>query len=109
MTLKTQAPTTFISYSWDNEEHCAWVAQFATRLRADGVDASLDKWSLIPGDQLPAFMESAIRENAFILIICTPRYKSKSDNRLGGVGYEGDIMTGEAFTGKNHRKFIPVL
>jgi hypothetical protein len=54
-------------------------------------------------------MERAVRENDFVLIICTPRYKLKSDKRTGGVGYEGDIITGEVLTKRNHRKFIPIL
>jgi hypothetical protein len=53
-------------------------------------------------------MERSIRDNDYVLIICTPRYKHRSDNREGGVGYEGDIMTGEVFAKSNHRKFIPV-
>src|SRR5690606_7761410 len=44
-----------------------------------------------------------------VLIICTPQYKSKSENRIGGVGYEGDIMTAEVLQTSNHRKFIPIL
>jgi hypothetical protein len=54
-------------------------------------------------------MEREIRTNSFVLIICTPNYKKKSDARKGGVGYEGDIMTAEVFTTQNHRKFIPIL
>lgn len=42
-------------------------------------------------------------------MVCTPKYKHKSDNRIGGVGYEGDIMTAEVLQNSNHRKFIPVL
>jgi len=44
-----------------------------------------------------------------VLIVCTPKYKLRSDGRIGGVGYEGDIMTAEVMTNKNHRKFIPIL
>ena len=64
---------------------------------------------MAPGDQLPAFMEKEIRENDYVLVICTPDYRSKSDERQGGVGYEGDIMTAEVHTQGNHRKFIPIL
>ncbi|MEW6505952.1 MAG: toll/interleukin-1 receptor domain-containing protein [Chloroflexota bacterium] len=99
----------FISYSWDDDSHREWVCSLAKRLRADGVDVTLDRWAAVPGDQLPAFMERAIRENEFVIIICTPRYKQRSDLREGGVGYEGDIMTAEVMTQQNHRKFIPVL
>ena len=102
-------PKAFISYSWDDEDHKSWVAKLATDLRSDGVDTILDQWHVVLGDQLPSFMEKEIRENNYVLIICTPNYKLKSDERKGGVGYEGDIMTAEVLNKGNHRKFIPVL
>ncbi|WP_263378393.1 toll/interleukin-1 receptor domain-containing protein [Granulicella paludicola] len=105
----TRCPKAFLSYSWESDAHNEWVKSLATRLRADGIDVSIDRWSAIPGDQLPAFMERAIRENEFVVIVCTPRYKSKSEARQGGVGYEGDIMTAEVMASGNHRKFIPIL
>lgn len=104
-----KAPTAFISYSWDSEAHKEWVRNLASRLRQDGVGVTLDRWATQPGDQLPKFMETSVRENDSVLIVCTPNYKVKSDARLGGVGYEGDIMTGEVFAGKDPRKFIPLL
>lgn len=106
----TNPQTAFISYSWDSEEHKAWVKSLATRLRtADGIDVILDRWEAIPGAQLPEFMERAIRENNYVLIVCTPKYKQRSDDRKGGVGYEGDIMTAEVMSKRNHKKFIPIL
>ena len=54
-------------------------------------------------------MERAITGHEFVLVVCTPRYKVRSDAREGGVGYEGDIITGELLKTRNHRKFIPVL
>jgi hypothetical protein len=102
-------PKAFISYSHDSEEHKRWVHDFATTLRGSGVNVTLDQWHTVHGDQMPEFMERAIRENKFVLVICTPNYKGRSDNRQGGAGYEGDIMTGEVATTRNHRKFIPVL
>jgi hypothetical protein len=57
----------FISYSWDDEAHREWVRKLAERLRADGVDVSIDRWAAAPGDQLPAFMEKAIRENQYVV------------------------------------------
>ncbi|MEW5814466.1 MAG: toll/interleukin-1 receptor domain-containing protein [Spirochaetota bacterium] len=99
----------FISYSWDSDAHRDWVLELATRLRADGVETVLDQWHLVPGDQLPAFMETAVRDSDYVLIVCTPRYKDRSERRIGGVGYEGDIITGEVLTTRNERKFIPIL
>jgi len=102
-------PKAFISYSWDDDAHKEWVRQLATRLRNEGVNVTLDLWHAAPGDQIPAFMERAVRENDFVIAVCTPKFKEKSDGRAGGVGYEGDIMTAYAFTDKDKKKFIPVL
>jgi len=99
----------FISYAWESEEVKKWVKDLAIKLRDNGIDAKLDKWEVVPGDQMPHFMEKSVRENDYVLIICTPKYKTKSDGRIGGVGYEGDIMTSEVLQNSNHRKFIPVL
>ena len=44
-----------------------------------------------------------------MLIICTPGYRERSDERRGGVGYEGHIITSEIFARGNHEKFIPIL
>lgn len=102
-------PKAFISYSWDDDAHKQWVAKLATQLRSDGVETILDQWHAVPGDQLPEFMEREIRENDYVLIVCTPNYRLKSDQRKGGVGYEGDIMTAEVHTQRNHRKFMPIV
>jgi len=102
-------PTAFISYAWESEELKEWVKNLATQLRHNAIDAKLDQWEVVPGDQLPHFMEKSVRENDYVLIICTPKYKTKSENRIGGVGYEGDIMTAEVLQNANHRKFIPIL
>ena len=102
-------PTSFISYSWDSASHKQWVSDLATRLRQDGVNIMLDKWHAVPGDQLPKFMEEAVSSNDYILIVCTSIYKNKSEERKGGVGYEGDIITAQILSGTSDRKFIPIL
>lgn len=109
MRPEPKVPKASVSYSWDDNSHRKWVRDFAARLRADGVDVTLDQWHTAPGDQLPAFMACAIRENDFVLVIVTPRFKQRSEARTGGVGYEGDIMAAEVLTSRNHRKFIPIL
>ncbi len=103
-------PKAFVSYTWKPPEHKNWVRELATKLRAeDGVEVTLDQWHTAPGDQLTHFMEQAVSSNNYVLIICTPIYKRKSDNREGGVGYEGDIMTAQAISTGNERKFLPIL
>jgi len=66
-TIMGSIPKAFISYSWDDETHKAWVKELAKRLRSDGVETILDQWHVIPGDQMPEFMEKAIRENDLFL------------------------------------------
>lgn len=107
--LNSEHPKIFISYSWEDDEHKDWVRNLAARLIADGIDATLDQYDLELGDRLPEFMEQAIAGADYVLIVCTPKYKSKSDGRKGGVGYEGHIISGELFTKKNERKFIPLI
>lgn len=75
-------PTAFVSYSWDDPDHKKWVKLLATKLRENGIESILDQWHTVPGDQLPQFMETAIRENDFVLIVCTPTYKIKSDSSV---------------------------
>ncbi len=99
----------FISYAWESEEHREWVKALANRLLSDGIDAVLDQYDLELGDRLPQFMEKSVRSSDYVLIVCTPTYKQKADERIGGVGYEGHIISGELFSQRNERKFIPVL
>jgi hypothetical protein len=102
-------PTAFISYAWESSGHNAWVRDFATRLRRDGIASILDQWEMVPGDLIPQFMEQAVVSSNYVLIVCTPEYKVKSERRVGGVGYEGDVISGEVYTGISRRKFIPIL
>ena len=99
----------FISYAWESEQHRAWVKALANRLLGDGIEAILDQYDLELGDRLPQFMEQSVRSSDYVLIVCTPAYKRKADARIGGVGYEGHIISGELFSGHNERKFIPVI
>lgn len=105
---KVKVPKVFITYAWE-EGIRNWVLDFATRLRNDGVDAILDQWDAVPGDPLTTFIETSIQESDFILVVCTPKYKTKSDSGSGGVGYEGAIITGELFYRDRPRKIIPIL
>ncbi|HLO28296.1 MAG TPA: COR domain-containing protein [Anaerolineales bacterium] len=107
--MESQPTKVYISYAWDNDSHRKWVRDLAVRLRSDGIEAILDQWNVSPGDNLPDFMEQAIRDSDFVIYVCTPSYKKKSDQRSGGVGYEGSIISAEFFVSNSMRKFIPIL
>lgn len=102
-------PCAFITYSWEDTPHNTWVKSLADRLICDGVDTLVDQYDLTLGDRLPQFMEQSITGVDYVLIVCTPTYKKKADSRVGGVGYEGHIISNELFTKHNDRKFIPIL
>ena len=103
-------PTVFISYSWDSDEHREWVAGFADYLRKAGADVLFDG-NLKLGQRLPKFMEQSIAKADYVVIICTENYKAKADGRIGGVGYENNIISGDLYatSGLNEEKYIPVL
>jgi hypothetical protein len=103
------APSVFISYAWEDDAHRAWVHSFASMLREDGINVRIDYWYMRPGDEITHFMETAVRESDFVLVVCTPRYKASSDARTGGVGYENQVLTGELFVLGNTQKVIPLL
>jgi hypothetical protein len=101
--------TVFISYSWDGEEHKEWVLNLANLLVQNGVDVILDQYDLSAGNEMTYFMEKAMTADK-ILLILTPGYKTKADNRLGGVGYEYSMVTIEYYEKEpNKSKIIPIL
>lgn len=106
---KIPPPRVFISYSWDNDEHKAWVRSLAERLTQNGVDVRLDQWHIAPGQSLTQFMEAEVLACEFTLIVCTKDYYRKSLARAGGVGYEQQIITGNIVAGTPREQFIPII
>lgn len=101
-------PKVFISYAWEDDVK-DWVKKFADRLISDDIEVYVDQYDLKLGDRLPQFMEQQITSADYVLIICTPAYKNKSDKRIGGAGYEGHIISAELLNFSNERKFIPII
>ena len=105
-----RSPVAFISYSWDSAAHRKWVLDLASRLRGKGgVQIILDQWHLQPGHDRTRFMEESVTKSDFVILICTPDYARKANNREGGVGYEAMIITGELADSIAQGKFIPIL
>ncbi|WP_321428434.1 toll/interleukin-1 receptor domain-containing protein [uncultured Methanolobus sp.] len=108
-TNKESNPTCFISYSWDNEEHKEWVMYLASRLQSNGIKVTLDEWHLQAGGDLHLFMEESIRNCNYVVIVLTPNYAKKANNREGGVGYENSIITGNIHKHLRQVKYIPII
>ncbi len=102
-------PKVFISYSHDSLEHKKWVNELGTRLRNNGIDAILDQWELLPGDDLPYFMETHLANADKILMVCTENYVSKANEGKGGVGYEKMVITSNLLKSIDENKVIPIV
>ena len=55
------------------------------------------------------FMEWAVATSDKVLIITTPEYKDRADNRKHGVGYETSLITDDLVNDQNRIKFIPII
>lgn len=104
-----ETPKVFISYSHDNEEHRDWVYRLACRLVESGVEVVLDQWDIQLGSNILKFMEKGLTNSDRVLVVCTENYNKKSNEGLGGVGYEKNILTVELFQGQDTNKFIPCI
>lgn len=108
--IEVKKPIVFISYSWDSEDHKTWVLHLANKLIEDGVEVRLDRYSNKVGAPLQYNMEQSITVADKVIVIFTPGYKKKADNREGGVGYEYSIMTSDLYNNQTvNTKIIPVL
>jgi hypothetical protein len=101
----------FISYAWEDGEYRFWVQQLAAALRRDGVNARLDAWHRLTGQDFPSFMNSEIRNADRILVLGSPSYRIKvhsneEGDSASGVGWEAMLLTGQVFAG--NRKKIAV-
>uniref|UniRef100_Q01P11 SEFIR domain protein n=1 Tax=Solibacter usitatus (strain Ellin6076) TaxID=234267 RepID=Q01P11_SOLUE len=107
----------FISYSHDSEEHRRRVLALADRLRADGIDATIDQYlePAGPAEGWPQWMEAQLRTADFVLAVCSAKYRKRveGDEAPGaghGVAWEGRLIYQHIYNAASeNRKFVPVL
>jgi hypothetical protein len=105
----------FISYSHDSLEHQDRVLALADRLRANGVDASIDQYEQAPQESWPAWCETEIDKADFVTMVCTETYLRRMNRReqpgLGhGVLWEANLIRQHLYdAGTVSNKFVPVL
>jgi hypothetical protein len=104
-------PTVFISYSWTPPENQKNVFELVARLSADGVSVIYDKKDLQPGQNKDHFIEQALTSNEIdkVLVVCNRDYADKANNRIGGVGYESEIIVTQISSQPSQTKHIPVV
>lgn len=112
---RDRPPKVFISYCQESLQHRARVADFAARLRGDGVDAVIDQYVLAPPEGFPRWIEDEIESADFVLMVCTEAYYSRVRGQAApakdkGVLWESSIIYQHVYdAGARNTKFIPVL
>ncbi|ACY15315.1 SEFIR domain-containing protein [Haliangium ochraceum] len=107
----SEVPKLFISYSWTSEEHQNWVLQLANDLADNGVHVVIDKFDLRPGHDAFKFMEQMVTDPSIskVLIVSDEAYATKSDERMGGVGIEAQIITPDVYKQAQQSKFVVLV
>lgn len=105
----------FLSYSWDSDAHKQRVLAVAQRLRNDGVDAWMDRFTTFPAEGWPRWMENEIARAQFVIVIATEKYaerfagKAPAGTGLGAT-WEGAIITQDLYeAGAYNTKFLPAI
>jgi hypothetical protein len=95
--MVSDPPKVLISYSHDSPEHAQRVLELANRLRADGIDCTIDQYVLVPAEGWPLWMEKQIRGSKFVLMACTEIYyrrvmDEEEPGKGRGVRWEGRLI-----------------
>ncbi|MCB9265162.1 MAG: TIR domain-containing protein [Lewinellaceae bacterium] len=104
----------FISYSHDSEEHARKVLKFADCLVDEGMDVNLDQYVANPEEGWIKWMDNAVRDADFVLLICTEKYRGRFEGRAAkgegkGVKFESHLTVSHLYEDEmRNRKFIPI-
>lgn len=110
MTKEIKIPKVFLSYARTNLEYVESIVEFASTLRADGIDASLDEWDLKPGNDIYHFMESKIKSEAdFVLLMINDEFTEKANKRTAGAGAEVQMLAKELYENVEQGRIIPII
>jgi hypothetical protein len=66
--VQPEIPKVFVSHASEDKER--FVLEFATKLRAKGIDAWIDRWEMLPGDSLVTKMfEEGIKDAQAMIVV----------------------------------------
>lgn len=85
----SRGPRVFVSYAHDAEDHMNHVREFATFLRAQGVDAELDRWDNQDRRDWLAWAISEMRAADFVLVIASPMLARMGDGSAPSKTHRG--------------------
>lgn len=98
----------FVTYSWDNDEHCERIISFTNFLRQSGFYAEMDRM-LIQNESAIDFkkmMHKAMTDYKKVIVVLSKGYKEKAEAFKGGVGNEYTLILNDIEVNKN--KYILV-
>ena len=98
----------FISYSWDPIEMKKWALEVANKL-GDHFDVIIDQKSFIPGDNIEKRMIESIVNADHVLVLLTPQYKIRAEEKRGGISFEANVIDYELDKYVVGRKYIPII
>jgi len=113
--MASDPPKVLISYSHDSPQHAQHVLELANRLRADGIDCTIDQYFVAPAEGWPRWMDKQIRDSDFVVMVCTEAYYQRviGEEKPGkglGVRWEGHLIYQAIYSAESmNTKFIPVL
>ncbi|MGH3907592.1 MAG: SEFIR domain-containing protein [Pseudonocardiaceae bacterium] len=106
----------FISYAHDDAEHEDRVRQFWLFLRANGIDAVLDKPAAERRQDWSQWMLDQIRQARFVLVVASPAYRERAEGEAApdegrGVRWEAALIRQEVYADREAalQRFLPVV
>jgi len=117
MMSEDRHPTVFMSYTWDSSEHRQSVKGLVDALRAYGIDVVFDHYHPNPPKGFVMWMTKNIRDDDYVLMICTERYYARvmhDEDPQPGIGlggtWEGGLIFNQFYkAGMLSHKFLPLL
>ena len=90
----------FLSYSWDSDDHRAWVQALAEDIENfnESFEVIYDRVGMDHQVDRNFFMEQAVNLSDVMLAIVTKAYGEKANLRQGGVGRETSMAVERHFT-----------
>lgn len=109
-----KAKKCFISYAWGVFEHERWVSKLVEDLKNAGINVTFDqKDNAFLGSDVQTFISNSIEESDFIIVVGTPLYKEKYENKAPYTGSKVALevkLIGIRLSEENNKKIIlPLL
>jgi len=106
----------FVSYTHDSDDHKALVLEFATFMRACGIDADLDQWFTDRRRDWYTWMIDLAKRADFIIVVASPVYRQVGDGEVSSHENRGSQSEASLLREMLHRdrdtwvpKLLPVI